>query len=426
VINPLNILAGDCRETLKRLPPKSVHCCVTSPPYWGLRDYGVDGQIGLEKTIDAYIEKIVAVFHEVWRVLRNDGTCWINLGDTYAGGGMGGGGSFACDGPRMISEPGADKNKPGRGGGRLIGGGIKSKDMVGLPWRVAFALQAAGWYLRSDIIWHKRNPMPESINDRPTKSHEYVFLLSKQPRYYYDAEAIKEPVSGTAHARGNGINAKIKLPGNKTHKGLTAYENGDARHRTKAGLVRYAAKVKQNASFSSAVCGLVSKRNKRSVWSLATAPYREAHFATYPPELIRPCILAGTSAHGACSMCGAPYSRQIERGAADPEWQKACGADANGEYNGTAQKDYVAARAQNASEVKARILAGMRERKTVGWKPTCDCALSSIDPCVVLDPFAGSGTTGMVALQEGRHAILCELNPSYVTLIEKRCAIATP
>jgi hypothetical protein len=194
----------------------------------------------------------------------------------------------------------------------------------------------------------------------------------------------------------------------------------------KAGLVRYAAKVKQNASFSSAVCGLVSKRNKRSVWSLATAPYREAHFATYPPELIRPCILAGTSAHGACSMCGAPYSRQIERGAADPEWQKACGADANGEYNGTAQKDYVAARAQNASEVKARILAGMRERKTVGWKPTCDCALSSIDPCVVLDPFAGSGTTGMVALQEGRHAILCELNPSYVTLIEKRCAIATP
>jgi len=226
---------GDCRKVLAELPAESIQCVVTSPPYWGLRDYGTDGQLGLEQTPDEYVANMVEVFHAVRRVLRKDGTVWLNLGDSYAGSGKG-----------------------------QMGDGIKPKDLVGIPWRVAFALQADGWYLRSDIIWSKPNPMPESVTDRPTKAHEYIFLLTKSPHYYYDADAIREP----AHDWGGRDRSN-----NKTHSGLT----GLSPH---SGLTRA----------SSGEEG----RNKRSVWEITTQSYPEAHFATFPEALVKPCILAGT------------------------------------------------------------------------------------------------------------------------------------
>lgn len=217
---------GDCRDVMPRLEPGSVHCCVTSPPYWGLRDYGNDRQIGLEQTPEKYVAEMVAVFREVRRVLRDDGTLWLNLGDSYTSGMRG---AYATD--RKYGRARASDSRP------PTPPGLDAKQLVGIPWRVAFALQADGWYLRQDIIWHKPNPMPESVTDRCTKAHEYIFLLSKSARYYYDAESVKEPVVSTGYI----------------------------------GL----------------------GRNRRSVWTIATQPYSGAHFATFPPKLIEPCILAG-------------------------------------------------------------------------------------------------------------------------------------
>ena len=257
----VRILHGDCIEVMRGMEPESVHCCVTSPPYWGLRDYGVDGQVGLESTPDEYVAKMVAVFAEVRRVLRVDGTLWLNLGDSYS------------------AKPCADGSdyKDGRQnrGKRTSGGvvlGLKPKNLVGIPWRVAFALQADGWYLRQDIIWAKPNPMPESVTDRCTKAHEYIFLLSKSARYYYDADAVKEPDSGSDHERAVLVGQDSLEPSG----GLRSRHSGI---RTKSG---------RN--------GL--GRNRRSVWSISTQPYPEAHFATFPPKLIEPCILAGCPAGG--------------------------------------------------------------------------------------------------------------------------------
>jgi len=419
------IIIGDAVQELGRLPAESVHCVVTSPPYWGLRDYGVDGQIGLEKSPAEYVEKMVCVFREVRRVLRSDGTLWLNLGDTYAGGGLGGGGGFANDGIRMAAEPGTDKNRAGRVGSRLVGFGLRRKNLAGMPWRVALALQEDGWNLRSDIIWHKRNPMPESIKDRPTVSHEYLFLFSKSARYFYDWFAVREDVTGTANARsakadqfpgealrdGNrrrlpGVNPKAKLAGANSR----AYVDRDFSHQWR---------IKQNPSYSLAISGLVSKRNKRTVWTLSTAPFSGAHFATFPPGLVNPCILAGTGEKGCCGECGAPRLRITKKGKADLAHQRACGGDINGRYDGKATKHYEVNGAENASEVKARILRGMKETITTGWMPGCDCGEPS-SPCVVLDPFAGSGTVGMVAGGLGRDAILIELNGDYKRLIEQR------
>lgn len=302
----LRLLPGDCRQTLQTLPENSVQTCVTSPPYWNLRDYNHPGQIGLEPDFDTYLQALLPVFVQVRRVLRPDGTLWVNMGD--------------C---------------------RL------KKQLVGQPWRLAFALQSAGWFLRADIIWHKPNPMPESIDDRPTQAHEYLFLLSKSERYYYDAEAVKEPVTGGAHPRGHGVNPKAKVP--------TGWDTGEGDHAGKVGRYKTPGrnsrihvnrdpnhncvrKSRQNESFSAAVVSTVSTRNKRSVWTIATHPYPDAHFATFPPDLVKPCVLAGS-------------------------------------------------------------------------KPGD----------TVLDPFGGSGTTGQVALDLGRHAILCELNPDYLPLIKQRC-----
>jgi len=261
----IQILQGDCREVLKTLPDCSVHCCVTSPPYFGLRDYGCDGQIGLESTPDAYVAELVAVFREVKRVLRDDGTLWLNLGDSYASfrDGKATPDSTRGDDTGTLVPKGSAMN---RMASTFAGSSVKHKDLIGIPWRVAFALQADGWYLRQDIIWHKPNPMPESVRDRCTKAHEYIFLLSKAPRYYFDAEAIKEP-------------AVCELQPRKRPNGLSV-EDGK-----KLGVYR-------------PNCGVSETRNRRSVWTVATKPFNGAHFATFPPDLIQPCIRAGCPAGG--------------------------------------------------------------------------------------------------------------------------------
>jgi DNA modification methylase len=259
----ISIIIGDCRETLKALPDQSVNTCVTSPPYFGLRDYGHDGQIGLEQTPEEFVAQMVAVFREVRRVLRDDGTLWLNLGDSYAGSGKG------RNGDGVSYATGKQATSKGTTEGRLFKTDTpdcKPKDLIGIPWRVAFALQADGWYLRQDIIWHKPNPMPESVTDRCTKAHEYIFLLSKSPRYYFDNDSIKVPVKqdwgtrdrtdGKYHNQGTGL---------QPHGGL-------------------------DKSYETA--------NRRSVWTVATQPFSGAHFATYPPDLIDPCILAGAPQGG--------------------------------------------------------------------------------------------------------------------------------
>lgn len=300
----VTMLLGDWIEQLRTLPDQSVHTCVTSPPYWGLRDYGTPGQLGLEQTIEEYLDKMVAGFAEVRRVLRDDGTAWVNLGDSYAS--NGGSHDTSC-GTRI-----ARYQSPLRNHGVRIRkqGAIKRKDLCGIPWRVAFALQADGWYLRQDIIWHKPNPMPESVRDRCTKAHEYVFLLSKRPRYYFDAEAIKEPASPDSHARyarGRSDNHKWADggPGKQT---IATNKPGSRFYRERAVGVGPKARpskgvpnmprVKYNDSFSAAIVDLVEKRNKRSVWTVPTFPYSEAHFATFPPNLVKPCILAGSPIGG--------------------------------------------------------------------------------------------------------------------------------
>ena len=305
------LLVGECRERLADVPAGSVQTCVTSPPYWGLRDYGVDGQIGLEETPDVFLAELVDVFRSVWRVLRDDGTLWVNMGDTYSGAGQSSNGGYS---DKSTLQGFTSENTKGRrqsqGGDRVrLSSGLKPKDLCGIPWRLAFALQADGWYLRSDIIWSKPNPMPESVTDRPTKAHEYVFLMTKRPRYFYDADAVREPV---------------KHP-NVLHKST---------HTTPAQVAAHFGNPPTNLGR----CGTdANGRNRRTVWEIPTQPYSEAHFATVPEALVVPCVVAGS-----------------------------------------------------------------REGDTV------------------LDPFAGSGTTGKVAVELGREFIGCELNPAYADLAATR------
>lgn len=258
----LTVINGDAMTELGKLPISSVQCCVTSPPYWGLRDYGIAGQLGMEETPEEWVAKMVEIFREVKRVLRDDGTLWLNLGDSYANDTKWGG---QTSGKHVKYLHGQSLTRAKKTSG------LKSKDLVGIPWRVAFALQAAGWYLRSDIIWHKPNPMPESVTDRPTKSHEYIFLLTKSERYYYSAEAIREPVESD---KGN----------NRTFRNGGVYTN----NRSFDNSSGY---EKETTGNTLDVSGF---RNKRTVWTIATQPYAEAHFATFPEELPKLCILAGS------------------------------------------------------------------------------------------------------------------------------------
>jgi DNA modification methylase len=327
----LDVRVGDCRQLMREMPDESVQCCVTSPPYWGLRDYGHPGQIGQEETPDAFVQAMVEVFREVRRVLKKDGTCWLNLGDTYAQH-KGGTTIPAQTVAGGVRGRGGEKERRGQKDGYNasrdpLAHGLKHKELIGIPWRVAFALQADGWYLRQDIIWAKPNPMPESVTDRCTKSHEYIFLLTKSDRYFYDHEAIKEgAVCGWNDSElQTGKTAEHQL--GRAQKVRPSKPKGSFNGKTEA-----MADTGQNAFRA-----VTDTRNKRSVWNVALKPYSGAHFATYPPDLIKPCIMAGT-------------------------------------------------------------------------KPGD----------VVLDPFGGSGTTGQVALELGRRAILCELNPDYAEIIHQR------
>ena len=273
------VIFGDCRDTMRELKAQGVRvqCCVTSPPYYGLRDYGHPGQIGLEKTPAEYVAALVEVFEGVRDLLADDGVLWLNLGDSYAGGG---GGNYSksekqtSHGEHITNV----RNKPDW----LAGASLKPKDLIGIPWRVAFALQADGWYLRQDVIWHKPNPMPESVTDRCTKAHEYLFLLTKSERYYWDAEAMKEDAVGqNLHdLTGPGYAAPGQAPNTGNRKALRT--DIESRHRSQ---------IKGGQSLQAEPDG---RRNRRSVWTVPTQPYSGAHFAVFPPALIEPCILAGS------------------------------------------------------------------------------------------------------------------------------------
>ena len=371
--NSATIYVGDCIESLKSMPENSVQTCITSPPYWGLRDYGHDGQVGLEQTPDEYVAKMVEVFREVRRVLRDDGTLWVNLGDSYMA-------TKNCVNPPQTVANGSMRDMPSFiAPNRKDQEGLKTKDLVGIPWRVALALQADGWWLRQDIIWNKPNPMPESVQDRCTKSHEYIFLLAKSNRYYFDAKAISEPSVTNDTRKPYGSDGAWAMDGRDK------WEEGKGKQRDNAdGAVR----------------------NRRSVWTITTKPYRGAHFATFPEDLVEPMILAGSSEKGCCEMCGSPWERQTER-----VGQSASVAGPKS----TAKRDQglVTAFSGYADGSTAPVF------RTIGFQMTCKCDGSPI-PCTVLDPFTGSGTTGAVALRLGRNFVGCELNPEYVKLAESR------
>lgn len=298
---------GDCRDTMRRMIADGVRvqCIVTSPPYWGLRDYGVAGQIGLEPTLPEFLAQLVEVFDLCRQLLTDDGTLWLNMGDCYMTGAgkvntAPGGGT---QGERWKGIRGDDKIAtlgPIQQPNRMPQLGFKPKDLAGQPWRLAFALQDAGWWLRQDIIWSKPNPMPESVRDRCTKAHEYLFLLTKSERYFFDFDANKEPVTGGAHARGSGVNPKADTPtGWDTRTGAHRELTGRYRGGTGVGFGRGYDKVskpraKQNESFSAAVTRPVDMRNRRSVWTIPTQAYSGTHFATFPEALVEPCVLAGS------------------------------------------------------------------------------------------------------------------------------------
>jgi DNA modification methylase len=419
----VRILTGDCRDVLPTLAPRSVQCVVTSPPYFGLRDYGtaqldggdsdcdhkpirtsrtdrpagsltgstdyvaaqeptyrdvcgkcgavrVDRQMGLEPTLAEYITGMVDVFRLVRDVLADDGTVWLNIGDSYVGG-ANSGGSNQNDGGPAVRVSGLLPKR---------GAGLKPKDLMMVPARLAIALQDDGWYLRSDIIWHKPNPMPESVTDRPTSAHEHIFLLTKSARYYWDQDAIREP-----HTRewwGESVGPGYMTAQDGRNDGGKRQGNGDP-----------------------------SGRNCRNVWTLATQPYSGAHFATFPPEIPRRCILAGTSERGQCPACGAPWRRVVERDEQPKDRMSGKGWIASTE-------GIVLGRATEPNGGLSR--ATVNRPKTTGWTPQCECDAGDPVPQTVLDPFGGAGTTGMVADRLGRNAIMIELNDEYATLARNR------
>ena len=401
------------------LPDESVHCVVTSPPYFGLRDYGVDGAIGLESTLEEYIDQIVTVFREVWRVLRPDGVAWVNLGDAYAGSGKGmNADGTHSDGDKQATNIGSltvplKSNRIPRGQGRWGGGdkpapGLKRKDLMGLPWHVAFALQADGWWLRSSIIWAKPNPMPESVRDRPTTAHEYVFLLTKRERYFFDSDAIREPLADASVAR-------IRQPSFPQQSGGSKdYRNGTNPNRSvRQALENLKDKVDKQRGHSRRHDGVndrwdpMSKEeqqavgaNARTVWTIAPQNYPGAHFATFPEELPRRCILAGASGHGVCAVCGAPWQRGIER---------------TGHVNNREP-----AHVPHNSPTKTDSTGWAPVKKSsVEWHPTCGHD-APVVPATVLDPFVGSGTTCAVAQSLGRRSVGLDLSQDYLALAVKR------
>ena len=361
---PVIVCQADARHI--PLPDESVQCVVSSPPYWNLRSYGIgtdNGEIGLEPTPELYVEHLVEVFREVRRVCRHDATVWVNLGDSF-----------------------------------------QDKQLVGIPWRVAFALQADGWWLRSDIVWHKPNPMPESVTDRPTKAHEYLFLLTKSARYYWDQEAVREQALWN-NPEALKINAQARQKARLMERGAICVQQEvggyhfvgprDGKGRNSIG------KGEQTLSMNPA------GRNIRSVWTIATTPFSGAHFATMPPDLVEPCIKAGSSERGACPQCQAPWERVVEIGKVTSTGGSKTGARARNMKTISPLGQDPTKSAYNTGEMNAH------EHHTLGWRPTCSCDAGEPVPCMCLDPFGGSGTVGLVAMQLGRRALLVELSESY-------------
>ncbi len=382
------VICGNVFDKLPEIPTGKANCCVTSPPYWGLRDYGVEGQLGLEKTPEEYVAKMVEVFREVKRVLRDDGTLWLNLGDSYA---------HDTKGDTRTKE---DYIRQGATVGALLSGaqnaggkrkchhGLKPKDLCGIPWRVAFALQADGWYLRQDIIWHKPNPMPESVRDRCTKAHEYIFLMTKRPKYYCDMEAIKVPLAES------------------TSNDRRTLDEDYTVGRPERGFV---GNPSQGSGMLKSHGGTA---NKRSVWTVTTKPYSEAHFATFPPDLILPCILAGCP-QWVCKKCGEPRVRIVDKELVPTKkGVKTTVVDAR---DLAADKNDQGSNRQKDGHKPGWI----NQTTTTGWTD-CGCN-AGFDGGVVMDPFMGSGTVGLVAYQNNRHYMGIELNPEYCKLgrIEK-------
>jgi len=380
----------DVREALRLLPDQSVQMVATSPPYWGLRSYNVEGQLGLEETPQEYVENLVSVFREVRRVLRDDGVVWLNLGDSYVSTPTGNMGTkCGLDGVKSGSTRYAEtvKTQYTKTQRPPVPAGMKMKDLVGIPWMVAFALRADGWYLRSDVIWAKNAVMPESVRDRPTKSHEYVFLLTKNERYFYDQDAIKEP-----HKFNRWSDRKIE-----DAAVLDSQYEGQA---GKTSLLRGGA-----TGFHPP-----GGRNKRTVWTVNPKPYKGSHFATWPEKLVEPMILAGSSEEGCCSSCGAPRVRVIEK-------KRIKG------HNPVVTDDRKELHGPTYSRHKSAIPGGQSmvgyDARTVGWKPSCKCDAHTI-PCTVLDPFSGSATTGLVAMKQGRNYIGIDINAEYLALATAR------
>lgn len=411
-MDDVRIASGDAVERLREMPDESVQCIVTSPPFWALRDYGtgsweggdegcdhtkptrhqvqgatsqrkgrasvdaqrnetftgtcercgavrVDRQIGLEETPEEWVAALVRVFRECRRVLRSDGVMWLEVGDTYANDEKWGGSSGGKNGYAASGDEGYRQRRST---------GLKGKDLVGAPWMLAFALRADGWWLRSEVIWDKLNPMPESVTDRPTTSHSRVFLLTKNDRYFFDADAIRSP---------------HKHDGRK----VTAVLGGDGSLQHRDGE-RWP--------------GLGA--NARTVWSIASEPTPFAHFATFPQKLVERCLKAGTSEKGACASCGAPWRRVVEAsgGTIGQGWHDHTDDLTTGQLNGASSKGMATYR-----------------REERGWEPTCEHP-AAVVPCVVLDPFMGSGTTALVARRLGRYAVGVELNDEYIRIAEKR------
>lgn len=368
------VLDGDVRERLADLADESVQTVVTSPPYYGLRDYGVDGQIGLEPTLGEYLATMVDVFAGVRRTLRSDGTLWLNIGDSYAAKPRGEDGSWDA---KRIANPGRSQKQQAMKRSRRSAStaGAKYKDLMMVPALLALALRDDGWYLRAEVIWHKPTPMPESVRDRPTKSHEQIYLFAKSPRYFYDAEAIREPDKGADHPR-----SVLHQP--EPSGGLAPPNRGIRKAEGRNGR----------------------GANKRSVWTIHSGAYPEAHFATFPPALVEPCILAGTSPQ-ACIACGSPWRRILKRAPVGDYGSRTLGLDE-----------------REVGHTRNSLPGGGQPYappETIGWEPTCDHSNGEAG-CMVLDPFAGAGTTGLVAARLDRDFIGIELNPDYAEMARTR------
>ena len=394
----IRILTGDCRDVLPTLEAGSVHCVVCSPPYYALRSY-LDAahpdkhrEIGSEATPDEYIQTMVEVFREVRRVLRDDGTCWVNMGDSYASSNSGG--AQPHTGLALAAER-CDGNHRNLSGARAARDGLparslgtaKPKDLLMMPARLALALQADGWWLRSDIIWAKPNPMPESVTDRCVSAHEHIFMLTKKSRYFFDAEAIREEGEGYGRGTGPAAYRSAKYVNGRSHdNSADAPQSGAHGHSFEGG------------------------RSCRNVWFIATHAFPAAHFATFPPELAERCIKAGTSERGCCAQCGKPWVRVTERSVSYTSGSGKAGNVPNGKYAGTEQA------LSGAYDIR---MGPSVSTNTTGWSPGCQCN-ADVVPCIVLDPFSGAGTSGLVADRLGRDAVMIDLNHQYVEMARER------